>query len=52
MQIKFEIKNHADRMNMFEILQRNGYEVKIVTDTAYMPRKVFVVVEVEDQSHD
>lgn len=47
MTVEFEIKNHADIMNMFEILQRNGYEVKVVNDTAYMPPKYFVVVEVK-----
>ncbi len=46
--IRFEINNHADRMAMIGVLADSGYTVRVVTDTAYMPVKVFLYVEVED----
>lgn len=47
--VKFEIKDHSDRMAMLEALQANGYEVSIKTDTSYMPPKTFVYVRITDK---
>ena len=46
--INFEIKDHSDRINMLKALQDNGYNATIITDTSYMPPKVFVHVEVSE----
>ena len=46
--IRFEIKDHSDRMGMILALQSNGYNYKIERDTSYEPPKIFVLVEVED----
>ena len=46
--IRFEIKDNADRMAMFEALNHNDYFVTIKTDTSYMPPKTFMYVDVED----
>lgn len=48
-EIKFEIKNHSDRMAMIQVLRNNGYETYIKSDTSYMPTKMFVVVYVKEE---
>lgn len=47
-QVTFDIKNHYERIQIFDILRDNGYEVKIRRATEYDPPKTILVVEVED----
>ena len=47
--VTFEIKNHVERMQIFDALIDNGYQVNIRQATEYMPPKVLLVVEVEDR---
>ena len=46
--VRFEIKDHSDRMGMILALQGNGYNYKIERDTAIDPHKTFILVEVKD----
>ena len=46
--VRFELKDHVDRMGMITALQDSKYESWVETDTKYMPPKVFIYVKVED----
>ena len=46
--VRFEIKDHSDRMGMILALHSNGYNYKIERDTSYELPKIFVLVEVND----
>jgi hypothetical protein len=47
MKIKLKIDKHEDRMKMVEALRNNGYTVTVQRDTAYMPTKTFLILELE-----
>lgn len=46
--VRFEIKDHSDRMNMLKAFIDNGYDAEIEIDTSYIPRKTFISVTVHD----
>jgi hypothetical protein len=46
--VRFEIKDHADRINVLKALVDNGYDAKIEVDTSYIPTKVFIYTTVDE----
>lgn len=46
--VRFEIKDHSDRMNVLRALIDNGYDARIEIDTSYMPTKVFIYIAVDE----
>lgn len=46
--VRFEIKDHSDRMNVFRALVDNGYDARIEVDTSYMPTRVFIYTTVDE----
>ena len=46
--VRFEVKNHEDRIKIYEVLAKNGYSVDIKTETKYSKPRVFVTVDVAD----
>lgn len=46
--VRFEIKDHSDRMNVLRALIDNGYDARIEVDTSYIPTKVFIYTTVDE----